>query len=68
MFLLVYVDGIIMASSCLATVAALLQDLKDLGPLRYFLGIEVKHTSDGIHLSQAKYIADILARPGMVSC
>jgi hypothetical protein len=57
-----------MVSSCSATVAALLQDLKDLGPLRYFLGIEVKHTSDGIHLSQAKYIADILARPGMVSC
>jgi hypothetical protein len=74
MFLLVYVDDIIVASSSSAVVAALLRDLKDdfalndLGLLQYFLGIEVHHTSDGLHLSQAKYTTDILARASMLSC
>jgi hypothetical protein len=46
-FLLIYVDDIIVANSSLATVKSLLQDLrtdfalKDLGELHYFLGIEV---------------------------
>jgi hypothetical protein len=74
MFLLVYVDDIIVASSSSAVVAALLRDLKDdfalndLGLLQYFLGIEVHHTSDGLHLSQAKYTTDILAHASMLSC
>jgi hypothetical protein len=73
-FLLVYVDDIIVASSSSAVVAALLRDLKDnfalkdLGPLRYFLGIEVQHTSDGLHLSQTKHTTNILTRAGMLSC
>lgn len=47
MFVLVYVDDIIVASSSERATAALLQDLrgefalKDLGELHYFLGIEV---------------------------
>jgi hypothetical protein len=62
------------ASSSLAVVAALLHDLnddfalKDLGSLHYFLEIEVRRTSDGIHLSEAKYTADILHHAGMTSC
>jgi hypothetical protein len=42
--------------------------LKDLGPLRYFLGIEVQRTSDGLHLSQTMYTTDILTCADMVSC
>jgi hypothetical protein len=58
MYLLIYVDDIIVVSSTDATVEALLNDLrsefvlKDLGPLNYFLGIEVKPSSDGIVLTQ----------------
>jgi histone deacetylase 1/2 len=39
--------------------------VKDLGKLDYFLGLEVKHQSDGLHLSQRKYIVDLLARINM---
>jgi hypothetical protein len=74
MFLLVYIDDIIVASSSPTAVTALLRDLKDnfalkdLGPLHYFLGIEFHRTTDGIHLSQAKYTTYILNRADMVSC
>jgi hypothetical protein len=73
-FLLVYVNDIIVVSSSQEGVSALLQDLraefalKDLGPLHYFLGIEVKTINDGLHLSQSKYASDILKRAGMMNC
>eukprot|EP00253_Pinus_taeda_P034035 PITA_34035 len=37
-------------------------EMTDLGLLRYFLGIEVKETENGIFISQAKYVANILER------
>ncbi|XP_019086378.1 PREDICTED: uncharacterized protein LOC109126912 [Camelina sativa] len=39
--------------------------LKDLGPLRYFLGIEAIPTNHGLHLMQRKYITDLLAKTNM---
>jgi hypothetical protein len=60
-YLLVYVDDIVVVSSSSQAVTTLLQDLgnefalKDLGALRYFLGIEVSQLKDGILLSQEKY-------------
>ncbi|CAN6705812.1 unnamed protein product [Malus baccata var. baccata] len=36
--------------------------MKDLGPLHYFLGIEVQYNGDSMHLSQSKYALDLLAR------
>ena len=35
-------------------------ELKDLGPLSYFLGIQISHTKYGITLTQTKYAYDIL--------
>jgi hypothetical protein len=73
MFLLVYVDDIIVASSSNVAVEALLSNLKsdfalkDLGPLSYFLGIEVTQVADGICLSQTKYTSDLLQHTGMLS-
>jgi hypothetical protein len=71
---LVYVDDIIVASSSSSAIDALLRDLnadfalKDLGPLHYFLGIEVKRTATGLILSQEKYAKDLLRCVGMLAC
>ena len=73
-YMLIYVDDIIVASSSQRATDALLKDLsadfalKDLGDLHYFLGIEVQKTSAGIVLNQAKYAADVLRRVGMKDC
>ena len=42
--------------------------MKDLGPLKYFLGIEVFRSSEGIFLSQIKYVLDLLQETGMLGC
>ncbi|VFQ77361.1 unnamed protein product [Cuscuta campestris] len=42
--------------------------LKELGPLHYFLGIEVQRTQDSILLHQSKYARDLLRRAGMSDC
>ncbi|XP_019057331.1 PREDICTED: uncharacterized protein LOC104807063 isoform X1 [Tarenaya hassleriana] len=39
-------------------------DIKDLGPLQYFLGIEVTRDTNDIFLSQRKYILDLLTETG----
>jgi histone deacetylase 1/2 len=73
-YVLIYVDDIIVTSSSDKAISALLHDLrhdfalKDLGPLHFFLGIEVKQTHDGLRLTQEKYAADILTKVGMLQC
>jgi hypothetical protein len=74
MFMLIYVDDIIVTSSSDKAVTALLKDLgasfalKDLGDLHYFLGIQVEKTRNGIILTQEKYATDLLIKVGMQGC
>ena len=39
--------------------------MKDLGPLHFFLGIQVNYFEKGIHLNQSKYGAEMLAKTEM---
>ena len=43
-------------------------EMKDLGNLKYFLGIEVYRSEQGIFINQKKYILDLLAKTGMLDC
>ena len=66
MFILIYVNDIIITSSSTSAIDNLLSSLqtdfavKDLGSLHYFLGIEVIRNTAGILLSQKRYILDLL--------
>jgi histone deacetylase 1/2 len=72
--MLIYVDDIIVVSSCDRPTAVLLHDLgvhfalKDLGELHFFLGIEVRKCPNGIVLTQEKYAKDLLRKVGMSKC
>lgn len=72
--LIVYVDDIVVTGDDSEKIAHLKAQLaqafevKDLGHLRYFLGIEVARSSKGIFLSQRKYILDLLTETDMLGC
>ena len=42
--------------------------IKNLGMMKYFLGIEVAHSQNGVIVSQQKYIHDLLAEIGFTNC
>ena len=73
-YLVVYVDDIVITGDDYEGIKALKQHLfqnfqtKDLGPLRYFLGIEVAQSNSGIAISQRKYALDILEETGLIDC
>jgi hypothetical protein len=68
----VYVDDIVITEDDSGGIARLKQFLKeqfhmkDLGKLRYFLGIEVARSRTGINLSQRKYTLDLLEETGLL--
>lgn len=67
-----YVDDILIAGSSILGIHKILTlfferfSVKDHEDLNYFLGIEAHRTSKGLHLSQRKYILDILHQYNMV--
>jgi len=71
--LLLYVDDMLIAGDdhdYIAFVKNRLREqfmMSDLGPLSYFLGIEITSTPDGYYLSQQKYIQDLLLRSGLTN-
>ena len=70
-YILIYVDDIIITSSHPVAIDDLLHSLthdfavKDLGTLNFFLGVEVISNPHGILLSQHRYIMDLLLRTKM---
>ena len=42
-------------------------EIKDLGKLKYFLGIEMARSKQGIFISQQKYVIDFLRETGMIA-
>ena len=68
--LLVYVDDILLAGNSLSEFAYIKKVLekfknKDLGLLKYFLGLEVAHLAKGISLCQRKYCLELLQDSGL---
>ncbi|XP_031101978.1 uncharacterized protein LOC116005883 [Ipomoea triloba] len=73
-YLLVYVDDIIMMGNDTTLIDTLLSRLsavfkiRDLGTPGFFLGIETLAYNNGFLLSQKRYMQDILVRAGMTDC
>ena len=72
--LIVYVDDIILTGdgvremNRLKTSISSTFEIKDLGPLRYFPGMEVARSKKWIVVSQGKYVLDLLKETGLSGC
>jgi hypothetical protein len=73
-YLLLYVDDIILATSSTEllcrTISALQREftMNDLVPLHHFLGITIERSPDGLLLHQCTYTLDILKRAVIANC
>ena len=71
---IVYVDDIIVTGDDIIEIKSLKEvlarefEIKDVGNLRYFLGMEVARSKEGISVTQRKYILDLLKETGMLGC
>jgi hypothetical protein len=70
--ILLYVDVMIITGNDLSGIRDLQHflsqnfEMKDLGQLNYFLGLEVTSSSAGYYLSQVKYASDLLSKAGLM--
>lgn len=73
-YILVYVDYLIITGNNLGYINSFIKHLcqtfhcRDLGLLKYFIGIEIIYNSEGAILSQQKYAKDILDKFSMSNC
>ena len=73
-YLLLYVDDIIITGNSTSFIAYIVSrlgaafDLKGLGPLKYFLSLQIEYTSQGLFVHQSKYTSDLLTKFNMVDC
>ena len=72
--LIVYVDDIVLTGDDCDELAKLKKklaeefEIKDLGALKYFLGMEFARSREGISVNQKKYVIDLLNETGMLGC
>ncbi|CAL5335650.1 unnamed protein product [Camellia sinensis] len=72
--IIVYVDDIILTGAHEEEIGLLKKfltkefEIKDLGNLKYFLGMKIARSKKGIAVSQRKYILDLLNETGMLGC
>ena len=72
--MLVYVDDLIITGDHEAEILQTKMNLsvrfqmKELGELKHFLGLEVEHTKEGLFLCQQRYAKILLQKFGMSDC
>jgi len=72
LMVLIYVDDLIITGNNNESITQLKENLqqqfpiKDLGQLKYFLGIEMTTSSKGLFLNQRKHIEDLLQESGLL--
>ena len=71
--LLLYVDDMIITGDDMQGIQDLKHflgrqfEMKDLGPLNYFLGLEVSSFVDGYYLTEAKYTSNLISRANITN-
>ncbi|CAM8993843.1 unnamed protein product [Rhodiola kirilowii] len=74
LILLVYVDDVIITGNSEELISEVKQfihhkfKIKDLGHLKYFLGLEVARSTEGIFLNQRKYALELLEEHSLTDC
>ncbi|KAL0320343.1 UNVERIFIED_CONTAM: Retrovirus-related Pol polyprotein from transposon RE1 [Sesamum radiatum] len=72
MALMVYVDDILVTDPCFDEIHNVkdylhqLLTIKDIGDVRYFLGLKIARSTSGIYVAQAKYVMDIVKDSSLV--
>ena len=73
-FLLLYVDDIVLTGNNSSFITQLIHalskvfELKDMGSLSYFLGLQIQRSTKGLTITQTKYATDLLTKHNMVHC
>jgi hypothetical protein len=73
-FLLLYVDDIVLTGNNSSFITQLIHalskvfELKDMGSLSYFLGLQIQRSTKGLTITQTKYAIDLLTKHNMAHC